>query len=93
MKAEKLDDFDFLIAVFLNIGNFLTGDKEGSTGYKQTEFYTFTRDFIKEHHNSSSTWHKVPLREIVDEIQEFRDEKGFELIAEKLGIPPLIRSH
>ena len=75
VKKEKLDDFDFLIAVFLNIGNFLTGDKEGLTGYKQTEFYTFTRDFITEHHNNSSSGHKLPLREMVDEFKNLEMKK------------------
>ena len=91
VKEDKLDTFDFLIAVFLNIGNFYRGDKNGTEDYGKTEFYTLSRDFIKKHHNSESSWQKVRLKDVMDEIQEFKNEKGFELIAGRLGIAPLTR--
>jgi|TARA_X000000368_G_C22906214_1_gene656383 hypothetical protein len=93
IKEEKLDTFDFLIAVFLNIGNYYKGDKNGDDGYGQTEFYTLSRDFIKNHHNPNSSWQKVRLKDVMDDIQQYRDEKGFELIASKLGISPLTRKN
>jgi hypothetical protein len=91
IKEDKLDCFDFLVVVFLNTGNFLSGKKDGSTGGREAEFYTLSSEFIKEHHQSSSTWQKVRLSGLESEIEEFKNEKGFELIACKLGIPPLSR--
>ncbi len=94
VNEDKLDSFDFLIVVFLNIGNYFKGDKNGDNGYGQTEFYTLSRDFIKRHHNRNSSWQKVRLgREVIDDIQAFKDEKGFELIAKRLGIPSLTREN
>jgi len=91
IKESKLDCFDFLIVVFLNAGNFLTGKKDGLTGRKDPEFYTLSNEFIKAHHNSSGTWHKVRLSGVSEEIAPYKNEHGFELIAQRLGIPPLCR--
>ena len=83
--------FDFLIVVFLNAGNFLTGKKDGLTGRKDPEFYTLSNEFIKAHHDSSGAWHKVRLSGAREEIDPYKNEHGFELIALRLGIPPLSR--
>jgi hypothetical protein len=86
LKKESLNAFEFLIVVFLNIGKFF-GRHDGSIGAEPTEFYTLPNDFIRQHHDTSSSWQKVKLKKVKDEIQQFRDDKGFEQIARCLGIP------
>lgn len=86
VKEASFDAFDFLIVAFLNIGKF-GGRKDGTTGLCEPEFYTLSNDFIREHHDASSTWQKVRLGSLRAEIEEFKNDIGFELIAQKLGIP------
>ena len=59
----SLDAFDFLIVAFLNIGKFF-GKNDGTAGEREPEFYTLPRDFIREHHDPTSTWQKVRLRNL-----------------------------
>jgi len=84
VREQTLDAFDFLVVVFLNIGEFNKG-KDGSTGEKTTEFYTLTPEFIKEH-RAETGWQKVRLRGLEDDLKPFRDDAGFELIAQALGV-------
>lgn len=85
VKEESLNAFDFLVVAFLNIGCFFQG-KDGSTGLREPEFYTFPSSFIREHHEKTSTWQKVRLRPLGDEIEVFKNQCGFELIAQALGV-------
>jgi hypothetical protein len=86
VKEASLDAFDFLVVVFLNIGKFYRGH-DGSTGACEPEFFTLPNSFIRQHHDASSTWHKVRLRGLDQEIEPFKGEKGFNRIAQVLGIP------
>ena len=83
VKEKTFSAFDFLVVVFLNIGNFLS-KRSSSDGKQEAEFYTFPLAFIKKHHNKTSTWEKVRLRNI--DVEAYKNERGFEIIAEALGI-------
>jgi hypothetical protein len=85
VKEISLDAFDYLIIAFLNIGKFY-GRNDGSTGQIAPEFYTLSNDFIRKHHHATSTWQKVRLKTLQQDIEPFKDDLGFELIAKRLGI-------
>jgi hypothetical protein len=85
VKEKSIPAFDFLVVVFLNIGKFF-GRHDGSTGGTQPEFYTFPPDFIRAHHNATSSWEKVRLRGLDAEIEQYKGEAGLEMIAEALGV-------
>lgn len=90
IKEKSLDAFDYLIIVFLNIGKFY-GKNDGSSGEENLEMYVLPKSFIKKHHNKSSSWQKVRLKSLEDEIQQFKNEQGIEIIAKKLGIKKPIK--
>jgi len=85
VKEISLEAFDFLVVAFLNIGNFF-GKNDGSSGEREPEFFTLPRDFVRQHHDASSSWQKVQLRKLESEIESFKNQRGFEQIAQKLGI-------
>ena len=85
VTEASLDAFDFLVVAFLNIGNFGRG-KDGATGSKEPEFYTFPNSFIREHHRKGSVWQRVLLRPLRDEIDQYKNDTGLELIAKVLGV-------
>jgi hypothetical protein len=92
IKEVSLDAFDFLVVAFLNIGKFY-GRNDGATGEIEPEFYTLPASFVREHHDATTTWHKVKLRGLGKEIAKYKGTDGFEQIAEWLGVPrPMRRS-
>ena len=90
IKEKSLDAFDYLIVVFLNIGKFY-GKNNGSSGEDSLEMYVLPKSFIKKHHNKESSWQKVRLKNLEEEIQNFKNEKGIEIIAKSLGIKKPIK--
>ena len=86
VKEASFDSFHFLIVAFLNIGRFY-GKNDGLSGNQDAEFFTLPNEFVRKHHDKTSTWQKVKLKKLAEEIKPFRNELGFDLIANKLGIP------
>ena len=85
VKEKSFKGFDYLIAVFLNIGKF-GGKNNGSSGAKNIEFYTLPRKLIKKYHYKSGKWEKETLHPYLKELEKYKDEAGFELIAKALGV-------
>jgi hypothetical protein len=73
--------FDFVIAVFLNVGYFYRG-KDGDKC--EPEFFTLPATWIEQHRNKNSSWGRVSLKQAGS--SRFKNERGFELIADALGI-------
>lgn len=85
VKEKTFGAFDYVIAVFLNLGYFYKR-KPVVEGLTDPEFYTLRRDWIREHHRTTkSGWQKVHTKGL--NMDDFKNEKGFELIATDLGIP------
>jgi hypothetical protein len=84
VKEKTFGAFDFLIAVFLNIGNFYKKDQAGSR--RDPDFYTFPVEFMRQRHVKTASWEEVRLEGLGAEIEQYKNERGFELIAEALGI-------
>ena len=86
VNSRSFGAFDYLIVAFLNIGYFLQMSKRHPVreGDRPPEFYTFTPEFVREHHRKVGKWEKVLTRSL--DIEKFRDGKGFDLIADALGI-------
>ena len=83
VKEASLDAFDFLVVVFMNLGYFYR-KQPTAAGKKPPELYTLPAAFIREHRRSEG-WGKVKTRGL--DLKPYRDEKGFELIAQALQIP------
>src|SRR5262245_6239946 len=86
VKRRTFEAFDYLIVVFLNVGYFVAKARKHACqdGARAPEFYTLPLAFIREHHDASTSWEKVRTRGL--DIEEFKDEQGFEQIASDLGI-------
>jgi hypothetical protein len=87
VKAKSIDAFDFLVVAFLNVGYYLSKALRyaAKDGAREPEFYTLTPSFIRAHHDHGSSWEKVRTRGI--DLSPFKNEAGFELIAQALGVP------
>jgi hypothetical protein len=85
IKEKSFGAFDFLVVAFLNIGKFY-GNNDGSTGVQDVEFFTLPNEFIRQHHDATSSWQKVRLKKLASEIEPFAGEKGFDQIAIALGV-------
>lgn len=85
VKAKSFDAFDYLIVVFLNIGYFYR-NQNVLDGQREPEFYTLPNEIIQLHHNQvASGFDKVKTKGI--DLEPYKNEKGFELIAQELEIP------
>lgn len=86
VKERTFGAFHYLIVAFLNVGYFgrkATG-RTCREGACDPEFFTFPVAFIREHHDSSSSWEKVRTRGL--DIECYKNERGFEQIAKRLRI-------
>jgi hypothetical protein len=84
VHRKSLNAFDFLVAVFLNVGNFYVKDQSPRAGEREPEFFTFPAVWVKRHQDKKSLWGKIRLKRI--DIDRFKGAKGFELIARELGV-------
>jgi hypothetical protein len=85
IKEQALDAFDFLIVAFLNIG-FYKNRRDCRSGEREPEFYTLPATYVKQHHFVSGDWQKVSLRGREGDIEKYKNGRGFDLLARRLGI-------
>jgi hypothetical protein len=86
VKEATFGAFDFLVVVFLNIGKFYN-KYDGSEGAREPEFYILPNAFIRRYHDATSSWQKVRLKHLDNELEPYAGEAGYEQIAQALGIP------
>jgi len=84
VNGKTFNAFDYLIIVYLNIGYFYR-KKPTITGLREVEFYTLPNRIARKHHRKKkSGWQILPVRDI--DIERYKNGKGFEQIAKKLGV-------
>ena len=89
IKKKTFEAFDYCIVAFLNIGYYYRR-KSCIEGLCEPEFYTLPIEWIREHHYvAESGWQKVRTKN--QSLEQFKNEKGFELIAQDLSIPYPVR--
>jgi len=87
INQKTPDDFDYLILAFLNIDVFYKRKPLfGEFADRKPVFYTLTKDWVKTNLVCSG-WTKIQTKGREQELAEFKNEKGFEKIAEALGVP------
>jgi len=66
VRKESLNSFDYLVLVFMNLGNFYSRAKKNPApgGACTPTFYTFPQSFVKRHHDDSGSWKKVRLNQL-----------------------------
>lgn len=82
LNRRTISGFDYLVAVFLNI------TKKQPT--PRPEFYTVSQQWVRDHHKQyPSGGGKVFLKKkgMKDEMEAFKDARGFQQIARELGVP------
>jgi len=87
VQAETLDLIDFLVLVFLNIGDFYhrSQDRPSRSGAREAEFFTFPVSFIRQQMRREDGELRVETGGL--DIERFRNDAGFEQIAAALQIP------
>lgn len=93
VKEKSFESFDFLVSVRLNIGNFFHKKKKGQhsiIGRKEPEYYVFDRNYVINNHQIDGGWEKVITKgkkfEKEKILSKYKNDKGFEVIAKKLGV-------
>lgn len=85
VNDKTFSAFDFLVAVFLNIGNYFDAtNPKCIEGRREPEFYTFPVSWVRKHYDKSRSRQKVRLKNM--DVRSYKNDLGFELIAGKLGI-------
>jgi hypothetical protein len=86
VKSKSFGAFDYLVLVFQNIGYYFDGSSNPRAGLEPPEFYTLPVQFVvKQHRAIGKGWEVFKTAHL--DLQRFRDEKGFEQIAQDLRIP------
>lgn len=85
VKQKTFSAFDYLIIVFQNIG-YYHRKRPIREGLSSAEFYTLPVSFVKEHHDRQGKgWEVFKTKKL--NIEQYKNELGFEQIARDLGIP------
>ncbi len=85
VKEKSFDAFDYVVIVFLNNG-FYYRKKPVKEGIGEPEYYTLPATFIRDNHETSNSgWEKVRTKGI--DMEDYKNERGFDRIAADLGIP------
>lgn len=67
------------------------GGHDGSEGAREPEFYPLPNTFIRQHHDATTSWQKVRLKNLEKEIEPYAGKSGFEQIARASGIPKPVK--
>jgi len=84
VPRKSRDAFDFIVAVFLNVGYFYRKTEGLNNERLEPEFFTLPSKWVEEHRNKGSSWGKLSLKQ--RGADRFKGDKGFELIADALGV-------
>jgi hypothetical protein len=85
VKTKTLNAFDYLIIVFQNIGYYYKR-KPVKEGLITPEFLTLPVSFVREHHTRKGVgWELFQTKKL--DLSKFKNEFGFEQLAQDLGIP------
>jgi len=86
VKRKTLGKFDYLVAVFLNIGYYLHKAKSHTRaeGERDPKFYVLPASFVKQHLKARGKWVKLHTRGL--DLSEWEGPKGVNKIAQDLEI-------